>query len=60
MQGMGLLEGNRGVTSSGNKTKELDGGVTVHKNKNFRVIEDAQKIKEIEIKKAREEEKKEV
>ena len=60
MQGMGLLEGNRGVTSSGNKTKELEGGVTVHKYKNFRVIEDAQKIKEIEIKKAREEEKKEV
>ena len=60
IQGEGLLQGNGGVTSSGYKAKELDGGVTVHKNKNFRVIEDAQKIKDIEIKKAREEEKKEV
>ena len=60
MQGAELLQGNGGVTSSGYKNKELDGGVTVHNNKNFRVIEDAQKIKDIEIKKAREEEKKEV
>jgi hypothetical protein len=41
MQGVGLLDDQGGVTSSGYKTKEMDKAVTVHSNKNFRVIEDA-------------------
>jgi len=65
MQGVALLDEGAGrFTSSGFKSKEeekaVSKSITVHKDKNFRVIEDAQKIKEIEMRKARDEEKKEV
>ena len=64
MQGVALLDEGAGrLTSSAFKGKEeeaLSKSITVHKDKNFRVIEDAQKIKEIEMRKARDEEKKEV
>ena len=60
MQGLALLAEPGRVTSSGVKGKDIQSKVTVHTDKNFRIIEDAQKNKEIEMRKARDEEKKEV
>ena len=63
LQGVALLDDDAGrFTSSGIKGIEQAErkGITVHTDKNFRIIEDAQKIKDIEMRKARDEEKKEV